>query len=114
LQNPRVTRIKENLTLEMLVLTALIKRPEVLTIQKELELAEILRRLAIANFYPLIIVEVGGGFNVDAVEERPGSVFASVDIELPILGIEKRQLKAATIRVQQVLKQKKTIEENIK
>lgn len=111
LGNPRELKIKEGLNEEKLIQIALRKKPEIIENEKELELEKLLKALAKSNLWPLIIA--AAGTRLDFKNERYG-VFISLDIELPILGLEKRQINAAELRIEQVMKARKTIIKNTK
>ncbi len=111
LGNPRELKVKDGLTKEKLIEIALKKKPEIIENDMELELAQTLRELAKANYWPLIIADAGA--EVDFEEENAG-FFIGVDIELPVLGIEKRQIMATDRRIEQIKKGRKILEKNLK
>lgn len=111
LGNPRELEIREGLTGQRLIEIALEKKPAIIVNDRELELAQALRELAKANYWPLIIADAGG--EIDFEREHAG-FFIGLDIELPVLGIEKRQVMAADKRIEQLKEGREILERDIK
>lgn len=109
--DPRKLKIKGDLTEKDLLNKALKEKPEIIENDRQIELAKLLENLAKANYWPLIIADSGA--KVDFDEERAG-IFVGLDIELPVLGIEKRQIEAAQKRLDQIMENRKIIEKDIK
>lgn len=110
--DPRDLKLKEGLTTEEeLLKKALEEKPEIIENKRQLELAQLLKDLAKADYWPLIIADAGAEVDFN---ERTAGVFVGLDIELPVLGLEKRQVEAAEKRIEQIKKNRETLEKDIR
>ncbi len=111
LESPKELKIKGDMTEEELIEMALKEKPEIIENNKELELAELLKKLARANYWPLVIAD--GGVRINFQESQAG-IFIGLDIELPVLGIERKQIEAAEQRIELIKENRKILEKKIK
>ena len=110
-QCPKELKINDDMTEDKLIQISLKKKAEIIENDKELEFALLLKDLAKADWWPLIIADAG--VKVD-FEENQANVFAGLDIELPVLGMEKKQIEAAEKKIARIRENREILEKNTK
>ena len=102
--------LEKKFKLEELTQTALKKRPAIIENDKELSLAESLKDLAKADRWPLLIADSGSRF---FRKRNKYSAFFGIDIELPVLGVEKKEIEVSEARIEQIKETREIIEKDI-
>lgn|GEM_PF-6683031 len=111
LGDPRNLDIKENMGKVELIQKALKENSKIIENESLLEIAQLQKNLAKADYWPLIIADAGAEIDFD---EKSTGVFFGLDIELPVMGLEKKQVKIAEKRIEQVKENRKIIESEIR